>query len=88
MVTPIVRRKTLQLNFKRGGDAFYKRSEDIQFMGPAQWMYRGSKLDVPALPKLDGGESADKKKEPAEKPKENDKPKDNGKEKEKPKDKD
>jgi hypothetical protein len=85
---PIVRRKTLQLNFKRGGDAFYKRSEDIQFMGPAQWMYRGSKLDVPALPKLDGGESADKKKEPAEKPKENDKPKDNGKEKEKPKDKD
>jgi hypothetical protein len=48
---PIVRRKTLQLDFKRNADQFYKKSEDIQFMPPPKWIYRGSKLDVPALPK-------------------------------------
>src|SRR5262249_47655539 len=61
---PIVRRKTLQLNFKRNADQFYKRSEDIQFMPPWQWIYRGSKLDVPALPKLDKGEPVKKPAEP------------------------
>jgi hypothetical protein len=48
---PIVRRKTLQLNFKRGADPYEAKSESIQFMSPVQWMYRGSKLEVPALPK-------------------------------------
>jgi hypothetical protein len=61
---PIVRRKTLQLDFKRNADQFYKRSEDIQFMPPSKWIYRGSKLDVPAIPKLDKlGEGAIPKKD-------------------------
>jgi hypothetical protein len=72
---PIVRRKTLQLNFKRNADQFEKRSEDIQFMSPPQWIYRGSKLEVPAL-------KAEKKKEEIpEKKKEDTEPKDKGKDK-------
>ena len=46
----VVRRKTLQLNFQRIGDKVLQRSEDIRFVGPAQWIYRGSKLTVPGLP--------------------------------------
>jgi len=45
----IVRRKTLQLNFKRRGDRFLQKSEEIQFVPPAQWIYRGSALSVPGL---------------------------------------
>jgi len=48
---PIVRRKTLQLNFKRIGDRFFMKSEEIKFQGPAEWIYRGSTLEVPGLPK-------------------------------------
>lgn len=48
----IVRRKTLQLNFRRLGDRFYQKSEEIHFVKPAQWIYRGSSLRVPALPGL------------------------------------
>jgi hypothetical protein len=39
---PVVRRKTLQLNFKRLGDRYLQRSEEIRFVPPAQWIYRGS----------------------------------------------
>jgi len=61
---PIVRRKTLQLDFKRNADPFYKRSEDIQFMPPSKWIYRGSTLNLPDLPKLDKlGEPPAKKKD-------------------------
>ena len=49
-VKSIVRRKTLQLNFKRLGDRFLQKSEEIQFVPPAQWIYRGSSLTVPGLP--------------------------------------
>jgi hypothetical protein len=45
-----VRRKTLQLNFKRLGDRYLQRSEEIRFVPPAQWIYRGSQLSVPGLP--------------------------------------
>ena len=45
----IVRRKTLQLNFKRRGDRYLQKSEEIQFVPPAQWIYRGSPLSVPGL---------------------------------------
>ena len=48
----IVRRKTLQLNFRRLGDRFYQKSEEIRFVQPPQWIYRGSSLSVPALPSL------------------------------------
>jgi hypothetical protein len=46
----VVRRKTLQLNFRRIGDRFYQKSEEIRFMPPAQWIYRGSSLTIPTLP--------------------------------------
>lgn len=46
----VVRRKTLQLNFKRLGDRYLMRSEEIRFVPPAQWIYRGSQLSIPTLP--------------------------------------
>jgi hypothetical protein len=46
---PVVRRKTLQLNFRRTGDRYLQGSNDIRFVPPAQWIYRGSKLSVPGL---------------------------------------
>lgn len=51
---PVVRRKTLQLNFKRMGDEFYQKSEEIRFLAPAQWLYRTSALGqvAPAAPAL------------------------------------
>lgn len=50
----IVRRKTLQLNFKRLGDRFLQKSEEIHFVPPAQWIYRGSSLSIPGLPPSPG----------------------------------
>jgi len=47
---PVVRRKTLQLNFRRLGDRFNMRSEETRFVPPAQWMYRGSRLPIKGLP--------------------------------------
>jgi len=47
---PVVRRKTLQLNFRRVGDRYFQRSEEIRFVPPEQWIYRGSTLTVPGLP--------------------------------------
>jgi hypothetical protein len=47
---PVVRRKTLQLNFRRLGDRYLMRSEEIRFVPPAQWIYRGSQLNIPGLP--------------------------------------
>jgi hypothetical protein len=47
---PVVRRKTLQLSFKRMGDKFLMKSEAIRFQPPAQWIYRGSRLNVPLPP--------------------------------------
>lgn len=46
----IVRRKTLQLNFRRLGDRYYQKSEAIHFVQPPQWIYRGTSLSVPTLP--------------------------------------
>jgi hypothetical protein len=43
---PVVRRKTLQLNFKRLGDKYLMKSEEIRFLPPPQWIYRGSRLNV------------------------------------------
>ncbi len=47
---PVVRRKTLQLNFRRLGDQYQMKSEEIRFQGPAQWLYRGSQLEIKGLP--------------------------------------
>lgn len=47
----VIRRKTLQLNFRRLGDRYYQKSEAIHFVQPPQWIYRSSSLSVPALKK-------------------------------------
>jgi hypothetical protein len=47
---PVVRRKTLELRFKRLGDRYYQDAREVQFIAPAQWIYRGSSLKVPGLP--------------------------------------
>jgi hypothetical protein len=50
---PVIRRKTLQLNFKRVGDRFNFDSRDITFEAPAEWIYRASqlpKLELPVQP--------------------------------------
>jgi hypothetical protein len=46
---PIVRRKTLRLEFSKVGDPALLDSRQIKFEG-ANWVYRGSKLKVPGLP--------------------------------------
>ncbi len=45
----VIRRKTLQLAFKRIGDRFDMKSSEIQFQPPATWVYRGTTLDIPGL---------------------------------------
>jgi hypothetical protein len=45
---PVVRRKTLQLNFMRiGGSRAFQESGEIRFMPPVQWLYRASSLNLP-----------------------------------------
>jgi hypothetical protein len=39
---PITQYKTLQLNFKRTGDRFSTDSRNIEFVSPAQWIYRSA----------------------------------------------
>jgi hypothetical protein len=43
----VVRRKTLQLNFRRVGDKYSTDSREIRFVGPAEWVYRASSLSAP-----------------------------------------
>ncbi len=59
---PIVRRKTLQLDFKRIGDQFLMKSEEIRFQR-SEWIYRGSRLKIT----LPGPKGKDREKEPAKK---------------------
>jgi hypothetical protein len=42
----IVRKKTLQLNFKRLGDRYYQHSGEIRFVPPAEWIYRATNIVV------------------------------------------
>jgi hypothetical protein len=46
----VIRRKTLDLPFRRLGDKYLQKSEEIRFDGPAKWIYRASDLKVPGLP--------------------------------------
>jgi hypothetical protein len=55
----VVRRKSLQLNFRKLGDRFYQHSGEIRFLPPEQWLYRASSLKM-----ADGGK-APAKSEPA-----------------------
>jgi hypothetical protein len=41
---PVIRRKTLRLDFKRVGDQFYQDSREIHFMPPATWIYRAANV--------------------------------------------
>lgn len=43
---PVVRRKTLRIDFRRVGDRFAMKSEEIRFHSH-EWVYRGSELKVP-----------------------------------------
>ncbi len=43
---PVVRRKTLQLNFRRFGDGTLRRDEDIRYISH-EWLYRASSLRIP-----------------------------------------
>jgi hypothetical protein len=61
----ITRRKTLQLNFRRLGDRYYMRSDQIRFVPPEEWIYRAmpstAAASKPAAP-------ANKEKEAAQPP--------------------
>ena len=46
----VVRRKTLQLNFRRFTDALHQSSQDIKFVPPTEWIYRATTLKAPAKP--------------------------------------
>ncbi|GIW78992.1 MAG: hypothetical protein KatS3mg105_0799 [Gemmatales bacterium] len=43
----VIRRKTLQLNFRRVGDRYNMRSSEIKFVPPAQWIYRATNYSRP-----------------------------------------
>ena len=47
---PIIRRKTLQLSFRRLGDKYLMKSEAIRFQPPVDWPYRASSLDLKTAP--------------------------------------
>jgi hypothetical protein len=47
----VVRRKTLQLNFRRLGEKYYQDARDIAFVGPEEWVYRASTVKAPDAPK-------------------------------------
>ncbi len=48
---PITQYKTLQLNFKRKGDRFSTDSRDIEFVSPAQWIYRSAARTISIVKK-------------------------------------
>jgi len=46
---PLIRRKTLQLNFKRVGDRYSMDAREITFVAPSEWIYRSARLRIPGL---------------------------------------
>jgi hypothetical protein len=56
----MVRRKTLQLNFRRLTDAAHQEGTDIQFVPPVEWVYRSTSVKAPARPKAAGEKAAEK----------------------------
>jgi len=48
---PITQYKTLQLNFKRTGDRFSTDSRNIEFVSPAQWIYRSAARTISPVDK-------------------------------------
>jgi hypothetical protein len=45
---PVIRRKTLQLNFKRVSDRYVVDTREVSFVPPAEWIYRVARLRLPA----------------------------------------
>jgi hypothetical protein len=45
-MTKIIRRKTLQLNFKRLGDEFHNDANAIRYVDNYQWLYRATDADL------------------------------------------
>jgi hypothetical protein len=66
----VVRRKTLQLNFRRVGDRFYMDSREIRFVPPAEWLYRATDLVRPDDGKEKPKEKEAEKKDAARAPRE------------------
>lgn len=56
----VIRRKTLQLNFRRFGDRTNQDARDIRFVPPEEWVYRAINMKAPAV-----GKSPDKPGTPA-----------------------
>jgi hypothetical protein len=52
--------KTLQINFKRKGDRFSTDSRNIEFVSPAQWIYRSAARTIPAEKKDEKKDDKDK----------------------------
>jgi hypothetical protein len=50
---PITQYKTLQLNFKRSGDRFSTDARNIEFVSPAQWIYRSAARTITKTEKVD-----------------------------------
>jgi hypothetical protein len=46
---PIIQYKTLKLDFRRRGDRYSTDSRDIEFVAPAQWIYRSAGRTIPTL---------------------------------------
>jgi len=44
-----VRRKTLQLNFRRYTDARHQDAEAIRFVPPHEWIYRATSVKAPPI---------------------------------------
>ena len=49
-----VRRKTLQLNFRRLGDRFYQDPREIRFVAPSEWVYRAVSFPMGSGPAVPG----------------------------------
>jgi hypothetical protein len=47
--THIIKRKTLQLNFRRFADARVQTSDPIRFQPPVEWIYRGTTVKAPEI---------------------------------------
>jgi hypothetical protein len=58
----VVQRKTLELRFKRAGDAAVLKSEAIRFEPPARWIYRATSLQLDAKEKKETPPAKDAKK--------------------------
>jgi hypothetical protein len=64
---PVIRRKTLRLDFKRVGDQYYQDAREIHFVPPATWTYRAAPLKSAKPEKKDEKKEEKKDEKPAPK---------------------